>query len=72
MLISDGEGGRRVRPNLVEGPHRVGAGARDAPGPLEGGVGREQLVADEMEARLGPGTVTGRMTAHVVEATPAR
>jgi hypothetical protein len=26
------------------------------------------VVAKEMEARLGPGAVTGRMTAHVVEA----
>ena len=28
-------------------------------------------VAKEMEARLGTGPVTGRMTAHVIEATPA-
>jgi SAM-dependent methyltransferase len=30
------------------------------------------IVAKEMEARLGKGAVTGRMTAHVIEATPAR
>ena len=29
------------------------------------------VVAREMEARLGAGAVTGRMTAHVIEATPA-
>jgi len=29
------------------------------------------IVAEEMEARLGTGAVTGRMTAHVIEATPA-
>lgn len=30
------------------------------------------VVAKEMEARLGAGAVTGWMTAHVIEATPAR
>jgi SAM-dependent methyltransferase len=30
------------------------------------------IVASEMEARLGSGSITGRMTAHVVEATPRR
>jgi SAM-dependent methyltransferase len=29
------------------------------------------IVANEMEARLGTGAVRGRMTAHVIEATPA-
>jgi SAM-dependent methyltransferase len=29
------------------------------------------VVAEEMEARLGTGEVTGRMTAHVIEAAPA-
>jgi SAM-dependent methyltransferase len=30
-----------------------------------------QIVAREVERRLGPGPVTGKMTAHVVEAIPA-
>jgi SAM-dependent methyltransferase len=31
-----------------------------------------RIVAEEMDARLGTGAVTGRMTAHVFEAAPAR
>jgi hypothetical protein len=30
------------------------------------------VIAEEMEARLGAGAVTGRMTAHVIEAAPGR
>jgi SAM-dependent methyltransferase len=46
-------------------PLRAGIEAR-------GDVGETAaIVADEMEKQLGAGPVTGRMTAHVVEATPA-
>jgi SAM-dependent methyltransferase len=31
-----------------------------------------EIVTREMESRLGPGEVTGRMTAHVIQATPAK
>ena len=33
--------------------------------------GATAVIAEEMERRLGPGEVTGRMTAHVIEAVPA-
>ena len=37
---------------------------------LPHGYSDVDVAAREMEARLGPGAVTGRMTAHVIQATP--
>ncbi len=45
-------------------PLRAGIEAR---GDLDATIA---IVAGEMKARLGAGTVTGRMTAHIIEATP--